>query len=273
MNDEKSLLISVITVSYNAVKHLPDTINSIRTQDYSNIEWVVIDGGSLDGTLELLKENEDIISCLVSEPDNGMYDALAKGFEQANGDVICWLNAGDIFLAGAISVVSEVFEQNPMINWITGMQFWHLPGSRIINCFMPIMFSSDLVECGSYGKKLPFIQQESTFFRRPLLSSVNIEKFRSFKLAGDLFLWTCFAKENQLKVIGAGLGSFCIHDGQLSEDQKSYWLEAKTFLKPMTLGSYAKTIFQLPLQYLPRRLKKIIAGKNMLLWKKGVGWK
>jgi hypothetical protein len=106
-----------------------------------------------------------------------------------------------------------------------------------------------------------------------MLATVDIEKFRRFKLAGDLYLWSCFAKQCELTIIGTGLGSFCFHSGQLSEDQNAYWKEANTFLEAFSVKTWIQTILQLPLQYLPRRLKKIVAGEKLLLWKKGNGWK
>lgn len=271
-NIRDAMTVTVVTVTYNAAQYLPDTIMAIRGQTYPNIEWIVIDGGSTDGTVDILKANENVIDYWVSEPDRGMYDAIAKGFEKANGEILCWLNAGDIFMPGALYLVAELFGKYPSVNWLTGMQFAHLPGGKIVGCSIPLMYSSDLIRCGVYGKKLPYIQQESTFFRRSLMSTVDLEKFKSFKLAGDLFLWNSFAVRDSLVVACAGFGSFCIHEGQLSENLALYWLEASTFLKPMTLLVRIKTRFQQVAQYLPVRLKKAVAGKKFLRWKKGLGW-
>jgi glycosyltransferase involved in cell wall biosynthesis len=265
-------LISVITVTFNAVQYLPDTLKTIRAQDYPNVEWIVIDGGSTDGTTDFLRANEDVIDYWLSEPDRGMYDALAKGFWQANGEILCWLNAGDIFLYGALSTVAEVFQKHPETNWITGIHFWHLPGCRIIGCHIPPAYSSDLVGCGAYGRSLPYIQQESTFFRRSMLDGVSIERFREFKLAGDLYLWAGFAKRDRLTLVCAGLGSFCIHDGQLSEDKAAYWKEADTFLERVTFAARINILLQKTLKYAPIRFKKMAAGNTMLTWVKGTGW-
>lgn len=264
--------ITVVTCTYNAAQYLPDTIRSICAQDFPNVEWIVIDGGSTDGTLDIIKKYENIIDFWVSESDRGMYDAISKGFEKANGKILCWLNAGDIFMPGALSLVAELFDKYPSVNWMTGMQFTHLPGGKIVSCFVPAMYSQDLIRCGAYGERLPVIQQESTFFRKTILSSVDMARFGNFKLAGDLYLWSCFAKQERLTVVCAALGSFCIHEGQLSENHALYRQEASTFLEPLTLTAWIKTKLQLPLQYLPRRLKKAVAGRNMLVWEKGRGW-
>jgi hypothetical protein len=197
---------------------------------------------------------------------------LAKGFERAGGDIVCWLNAGDLLLDGALDIVAEVFQTHPEINWLTGMHFWHLPGRRIIGCHIPPAYSSDLIVCGAYGRALPYIQQESTFFRRSMLNGVDMEKFRGFKLAGDLYLWSCFARRDRLVLACAGLGSFCIHEGQLSEDKQAYWQEADTFLEPVTFTSWIKTLLRMPLKYAPIRVKKRVAGDAMLTWVQGRGW-
>jgi glycosyltransferase involved in cell wall biosynthesis len=265
-------LISIVTVTFNAVQHLPDTLKTIRAQDYPNVEWIVIDGGSTDGTTDYLRANEDVIDYWMSAPDRGMYDALAKGFERANGEILCWLNAGDMFLNGALSTVAEVFQTHPETNWITGMHFWHLPGCRIIGCFIPQAYSSDLIGCGAYGKRLPYIQQESTFFRRSMLGGINMERFRGFKLAGDLYLWHSFSKHDRLRLVMAGLGSFCIQEGQLSEDKEAYWREADTFLDRITLALRIKMLMRFPLSYAPLRYKRKLAGDAMLSWVKGKGW-
>ena len=265
-------LISIVTVTFNAIQHLPDTLKTIRAQDYPNVEWIVIDGGSKDGTTDFLRANEDVIDYWVSEPDRGMYDALVKGFERANGEILCWLNAGDMFLLGALSTVVEVFQTHPKKNWITGIHFWHLPGCKIIGCYIPPAYNSDLIGCGAYGKSLPYIQQESTFFRRSMLNGINMERFREFKLAGDLYLWSRFAKQDRLTLVCAGLGSFCIQEGQLSEDKDAYWKEADTFLDRITFISMVKILLRMPLKNAPIRVKKWAASNTMLTWVKDRGW-
>lgn len=86
---------SIITVTYNAVNVLEDTIQSIVTQTYKNTEYIIVDGGSTDGTLDIIHKYKEHIHTLVSEPDKGLYDAMNKGIKLATGDYLCFLNAGD----------------------------------------------------------------------------------------------------------------------------------------------------------------------------------
>ena len=105
--------ISIITVVWNNVKTIKDTIDSVLSQTYKNIEYIVIDGGSTDGTLSLLESRRDQLSALVSEPDEGIYDAMNKGIKLAKGDVIGFLNSDDFYLNDkVISKVASEFERD-----------------------------------------------------------------------------------------------------------------------------------------------------------------
>ncbi len=93
----KKPLVSVITVCYNSAHLLQRTIKSLRLQTYSEIEYIVIDGASKDNTKQIIKENQDIINLWISEPDNGLYYAMNKGLDLANGEYVIYINAGDMF--------------------------------------------------------------------------------------------------------------------------------------------------------------------------------
>lgn len=106
-------LVTIITSTYNAAEHLPDVIKSIREQAYDNVEWVIVDGASLDGTLDILRQNEDVIDFWVSEPDKGIYDAWNKGLQLAHGDWILFLGADDQILPDAIESMIHVANESP----------------------------------------------------------------------------------------------------------------------------------------------------------------
>ncbi|HUW93108.1 MAG TPA: glycosyltransferase family 2 protein [Bacteroidales bacterium] len=91
-------LVSVITVVYNAADTIEDTIKSVLSQSYENIEYIIIDGGSTDGTADIISRYGDLISCRISEPDNGIYDAMNKGIRIAKGEIIHLLNADDYYI-------------------------------------------------------------------------------------------------------------------------------------------------------------------------------
>lgn len=105
-------IVSIVTVAYNAADTIRDTVESVLSQDYKNIEYVVIDGGSTDGTLAVLNGYEDLVSVLVSEPDAGVYDAMNKGLQRASGDILGYLNADDVLdNNAAIRNIAKLFRE------------------------------------------------------------------------------------------------------------------------------------------------------------------
>lgn len=107
-------LVTIITSTYNAAEHLPAAIISIREQTYDNVEWIVVDGASQDGTQDILRQNEDVIEYWVSEPDKGIYDAWNKGLQLAHGDWILFLGADDQLHPDAIEWMVKVANESPI---------------------------------------------------------------------------------------------------------------------------------------------------------------
>ncbi|MCS5489190.1 glycosyltransferase family 2 protein [Algoriphagus limi] len=104
--------VSIITVTYNSALTLQDTIDSVASQDYPDIEYIVVDGGSQDGTVELIQKNQDTISQWISEPDNGLYDAMNKGIRMATGDVVGIINSDDFYhRPDSISQIVNAFQE------------------------------------------------------------------------------------------------------------------------------------------------------------------
>ncbi len=112
-------LVSIVTPSYNHAAYIEQTIKSIREQDYPNIEHIVIDGGSTDNTVDILKRYEDRLTW-VSEKDNGQTNAINKGFRKATGDIMAWLNSDDVYMPGAVRAVVEHFQKHPEDKFVYG---------------------------------------------------------------------------------------------------------------------------------------------------------
>ncbi len=113
-------LISIITVSKNSSKFIQETIDSIKNQNYKNIEYIVIDGASSDGTIDIIKENKDFIDYFVSEPDLGNYDAINKGLSLCTGDLIGIVNADDILLPDATSILMKYYKKYSEVDFFFG---------------------------------------------------------------------------------------------------------------------------------------------------------
>jgi len=134
-------LISIITVVYNGAKTLEQTIQSVINQTYNNIEYIIIDGGSTDGTLDIIKKYENHISQWVSEPDKGLYDAMNKGISKANGELIGMINSDDWYEDNAVELIVDAFQKNPEKRIFHGDRYDVLEnGSKSIRKFHPSKF-------------------------------------------------------------------------------------------------------------------------------------
>ena len=114
------MTVSIVTVSYNSAETIQDTIDSVRRQTYPNIEYIVVDGRSTDGTVDILKENEGVIDRWVSEPDDGIYDAMNKGIRMSTGKIIGILNSDDWYEPEAVETVVRVFEAYENVDLVHG---------------------------------------------------------------------------------------------------------------------------------------------------------
>lgn len=121
MNTIKSPLISIITVSYNSVNSIEETILSVINQNFKDFEYIIIDGGSNDGTVDIIKKYQDKITFWVSEPDKGIYDAMNKGLKMVRGQLISLLNSDDWYEKETFNIIHENFYSNPNVDVFHGL--------------------------------------------------------------------------------------------------------------------------------------------------------
>lgn len=134
-------LVSIITVVYNGEKYLEQTIDSVIGQSYSNIEYIVVDGGSSDGTLAIIKQYENQIHNWISEPDEGLYDAMNKGISMANGEIIGMINSDDWYEPEAVQLIVDAALKHPNKHIFHGDRFDVLEdGSKRVKAFHPSRF-------------------------------------------------------------------------------------------------------------------------------------
>ncbi len=228
MNSNKK--ISIVTVSYNAVATIEQTILSVINQTYPNIEYIVIDGGSTDGTVEVIKKYAKRISYWISEPDKGMYDALRKGFEKITGEFCCYINSDDFYSLTAIETIVNFFNKYEYVTWVKGLDVFYDEKSLITCVDTPVVVNNRFLQKGLYtGKYLPWLQQESIFWRSNLNELVDWNKFSQFKLAGDYYMWYCFSQKAKLYILPTYLGGFRKREGQLSGQLEFYMTELHSF--------------------------------------------
>jgi glycosyltransferase involved in cell wall biosynthesis len=124
--------ITIVTSSFNQAKYLPETIESILNQNYPNLEYIIIDGGSTDGSVDIIKKYQSHLAYWVSEKDSGQSEAINKGFSKATGDLFNWINSDDILFPGALFRIAEAYIKNPDADLIIGdVGFINAEGSII----------------------------------------------------------------------------------------------------------------------------------------------
>lgn len=205
-----SLLISVIIPSYNQGQFISKTIESILSQSYKNVEILVIDGGSSDNTVDILKGYENRIYW-VSEKDNGQTDAINKGMAMAKGDILTYLNSDDFYLDGALEKVAEVFNSIKNTFWITGDYLLvDKQGNRINS---PIVGYKKLFRKILSFKLLTVLNpiiQPSTFLSRGMVEQVGTFNEKLIYTM-DYEYWLRAIKIHNPVVLDAKLSAFRVH--------------------------------------------------------------
>jgi len=152
--------ITVITPTFNAGKYLEQTLASVADQHYPDLEYIIVDGGSTDKTLDIIRANEGLVTRWVSEPDNGISDAFNKGIRMASGDIIGIINADDYYHPGALAAVAQAAQENPDADVFYGDAIHErFDGSGVIH-FRPMQ---DIGRC--VWKRMP-VSHPATFIRR-----------------------------------------------------------------------------------------------------------
>ncbi len=235
---------SIVTPCYNMEKYLEETIKSVVYQkgDFE-IEYIIIDGGSTDHSLSIIKKYAEMVkmdsklNCrnvtllYVSEKDNGMYDAINKGFKIATGDIFSWINSDDKYLQNAFSVISNTFSTYSSIKWIKGKTVFVNEDNQSNSISPCYIFNQKWMQRGIYGRYAYFVNQDSVFWRKDLwLKAGPIAK--NLKLAGDYDLWIKFATHEELWSINYEVSSFMSRDGQLSKKHEKEYRREQQEIKP-----------------------------------------
>lgn len=242
--------ISIVTPSYNQGKFIEQTIQSVLAQDYSNFEYVVIDGGSTDGSLKIIKKYQKKLKYFESKKDRGQSHAINKGFAKTSGEIMAWLNSDDIYREGTLKLIGSVFAEFPEIEWITCLPSAIDEQGYQIYLAKPPLYLQFFLKKGWYVRKLlGFVMQEGTFWRRSLWDKAGGKIDEESHYAMDVKLWQSFAKFSKLHRIEASLAAYRLNPNRKSSDNHAKCYKELNFSQP--------NLIDLLIKFLWRQIEKI----------------
>ncbi len=225
---------SIVTPSYNQSRFLRSTMESVLSQQV-DLEYLVMDGGSTDGSLEIIESSRDRLSYWCSQADGGQYDAINRGFARSSGEIMGWLNSSDLYLPWTLPTVELIFKTFPEIMWMTSQMktciteqgtyedLWITPG-----------FSARRFYRGLHGGpgNTEYLQQESCFWRRSLWEKIGGAIDLHHASAGDYWLWSRFFRHANVAAVEAPLAAFRFHD-EAKSVQSCYEKEVEAITREM----------------------------------------
>lgn len=252
---------SIITVCYNSEKTIRRTFESVLNQSVTDYEYIVVDGASKDGTLDIIREYEEKFNGRmrwISEPDNGIYDAVAKGFKMSSGEILTWLGSDDLLFPTAFETANEIFEKYQQVEWLAAQSCFATERGTCACDKLSMTWSYRHFITGH----AIHLQQEGSFFKRCLWDEAGA-CFAPLRWAADYELWLRFSKITDCYVVPALTAAFRLRSsGQASfENKNSYCKEiaqaAEMHLKEETLMrqfgfKILKVLYSIP------RLKQVL---------------
>ena len=243
MKPPKLPLVSIVTPSFNQAKYLEETIKSVLEQDYPYIEYIIIDGGSMDNSVDLIKKYEDRISWWVSEQDQGQTDAINKGFAKAKGDILAWINSDDTYNPKAVGKAVKYLIANLEVGMVYADCNFIDEDGKIIGRFNAKQTSYQLLRQGYVH-----IPQQTMFFRKKYWTPLD----PSFYFAMDYDLWTRIAVKAPIKYLqGKIWANFRIHTSSKTnvndergwqEMLRVHYRDGGSFFSPIVAKYYLRKI-------------------------------
>jgi len=205
-------LVSIVTPSYNQGQYIEETIQSVSTQDYPNLEYLVVDGRSTDETLEILKRYENRLVWL-SEKDQGQADAINKGFRMARGEILGWLNSDDTYLPGTIRKVVHYFQTHPDVGMVYGEGYHSDMESKIIERYYTEPFDFQRLS------EICFICQPTAFFRAEVFREIGPLDI-SLRYCLDYDYWMRIARRFRIGYLNEYLANSRLHTETKTRSQR-----------------------------------------------------
>ena len=237
--------ITIVTPSYNQANFLEKTIQSVLSQDYEDLEYIIIDGGSTDGSVDIIKKYEDKLAFWISEKDLGQTDAINKGFAKASGEILAWLNSDDTYEQGAVKEAVSFLQENPQIGLLYGDGNFIDAEDQIIG-----QFPSRQTDYRRLRNGYVHVCQQAAFFRADLWKKVG-PLDPSFYFAMDYDLWVRLAKISEVKYVSKVWANFRLHgDTKTVAEDDRCWPEmirvhrrnGGSWLSPITIKYWIRKI-------------------------------
>ena len=199
------MLVSIVTPSFNQAPYLEDTIRSVLEQDYPNLEYIIVDGGSTDGSVDIIRRYVDRLAWWVSEADKGQTDALNKGFARARGEILAWLNSDDTYQPGAVAEAAAFLQSRPEVGLVYGDANFIDENGKLIG-----RFPAAQTDYRRLRRGYVHIPQQAAFFRAELWRKVA-PLDPSFYFAMDYDLWVRIAALAPIQYVPRTWANFRLH--------------------------------------------------------------
>lgn len=198
-------LVSIITPSFNQARFLEATVRSVLEQDHPNLEYLIVDGGSTDGSVDIIKKYADRLAWWVSVKDKGQTDAINKGFARAQGEILAWINSDDTYEPGAVSAAVKYLQEHPEVGLVYGDANFIDEEGRIIG-----RFAARQTDLARLRRGYVHIPQQAAFFRADLWREVG-PLDPSFYFAMDYDLWVRLAARAPIHYTPQTWANFRLH--------------------------------------------------------------
>ena len=257
--------ITVVTPSYNQAEFLERTILSVINQDYPNLEYIVCDGGSTDGSVDIIKKYEKDITWWCSEKDKGQTDAINKGMRRATGEIVGWINSDDVLLPGALRIIGNYYVKHPETDFVNGLTIQIDKSDRIIR-FIHIIMSKFFFERGCYN-----ISQQGMFWKRKLFEKIGFLN-DSFHAKMDVeWLIRNYESHSKIQLLNKYIGAIRIYDDTKTARGGSIWIDDYNRILAMYKGRYSPVHGVARMPFIMYKMIKGCYLKNWLMKKKYKG--
>lgn len=235
--------ISIITVCYNSATTLEKTILSVAGQTYANIEYIIVDGNSNDGTLDIIQNQEDKITKWISEPDKGLYDAMNKGIAMATGDIVGILNSDDTFYSNTVLAEIAAFHTANSIDASVGNIMQHKDNGKVVRVYSSKYWSPEKLKIGFMPP------HPSVFFKRELFAKFGNYTL-GFVIGSDYELITRFFLKDKINWKYSGITTTAMLVGGLSSSgSSSYNLITKEIQKALLMNGLSFSPFKIKMRF------------------------